>query len=97
MATYVCLLNYTDQGIRSIKESANRLDLAKKTFQSAGAELKQFYLALGTYDLVIVADAPDDETIARILLGLGSLGNVRTQTLRVFPEPEFRKIIGSLK
>ncbi|HZZ83939.1 MAG TPA: GYD domain-containing protein [Anaeromyxobacteraceae bacterium] len=97
MATYVCLLNYTDQGIRNIKEGPNRLDMAKKAFQSAGAELKQFYLAIGQYDMVIVAEAPDDETVARVVLGIGSLGNVRTQTLRVFAEPEFRKIVGSLK
>ncbi len=97
MATYISLLRYTDQGIRNVKESANRLDAAKKAFQAAGGELKQFYLAMGKYDIVIVADAPDDETAARITLGLGSLGNVRTETMRVFTEGEFRKIIGSLK
>ncbi|HEX9290868.1 MAG TPA: GYD domain-containing protein [Anaeromyxobacteraceae bacterium] len=97
MATYVSLLRYTDQGIRNVKESANRLDAAKKAFQAGGGELKQFYLAMGKYDIVIVADAPDDETAARITLGLGSLGNVRTETMRVFTEGEFRKIIGSLK
>ncbi len=52
---------------------------------------------MGEYDIVIVSEAPDDETVARITLTLGSLGNVRTQTMRVFPESEFRKIIGSLK
>ncbi len=97
MATYISLLRYTDQGIRNIKESASRLDAAKRAFQAAGGELKQFYLAMGEYDIVIVSEAPDDETVARITLTLGSLGNVRTQTMRVFPESEFRKIIGSLK
>jgi uncharacterized protein with GYD domain len=97
MATYISLLRYTDQGIRSIKDSANRLDAAKKAFQAAGGELKQFYLAMGKYDLVIIAEAPEDETVARITLALGSLGNVRTETMRVFPEGEFRKIIASLK
>ncbi len=97
MATYVSLLRYTDQGIRNVKESPNRLDAAKKAFQAAGGELKQFYLAMGKYDIVIVCEAPDDETAARITLSLGSLGNVRTETMRVFPENEFRKIIGSLK
>jgi len=97
MATYVSLLRYTDQGIRSIKESANRLDAAKKAFQGAGGELKQFFLAMGRYDIVLVSEAPDDETAARVTLALGSLGNVRTETMRVFSESEFRKIIGSLK
>jgi uncharacterized protein with GYD domain len=97
MATFIALLNYTDQGIRSIKESPGRLEAAKKGFQAAGAELKQFYLAMGRYDAVIVAEAPDDETVAKLLLQTGALGNVRTETLRVFTEPEFRKIVSSLK
>lgn len=97
MATYISLLRYTDQGIRNIKESPTRLDAAKKLFQAGGGELKQFYLAMGKYDLVIVAQAPDDETAAKITLSLGALGNVRTETLRVFDEAEFRKIVGSLK
>lgn len=97
MATYVSLLRYTDQGIRNIKESPSRLDAAKKAFQAAGGELKQFYLAMGRYDIVIVSEAPDDESTAKIALGLGSLGNIRTETIRVFTESEYRKIIGSLK
>lgn len=97
MATYVSLVRYTEQGIRSVKESPARLDAAKKLFKSAGGELKQFFLAMGKYDLVIIAEAPDDETVAKITLSLGSLGNVRTETLRLFTEDEFRKIVGSIK
>jgi len=96
MATYVSLVRYTDQGIRNIKESPARLEAAKKAAQSIGAEIKSFYLALGTYDIVVTVDAPDDETAARFTLSLGSQGNVRTETLRVFTEPEFRKLIASL-
>jgi len=97
MASYVILLHYTEQGVRNIKESPSRLDAAKKAFQAAGGELKQFYLAMGRYDAVIVGDAPDDETAARLALSFGSLGNVRTETMRVFTEGEYRKLIGSLK
>ena len=97
MATYVTLLRYTEQGVRNIKESPNRVDAAKKAFQAAGGELKQFYLAMGRYDAIIVGELPDDETAARIALSTGSLGNVRTETMRVFTESEFRKIVGSLK
>ena len=97
MATYVSLVRYTDQGIRNVKESATRLDAAKKLFQSAGGEIKQFYLAMGRYDILIVAEAPDDEAAARVTLSLGALGNVRTETLRVFTEGEFRKIVASIK
>jgi len=96
MPTYVSLVRYTDQGIRNIKESPARLDAAKKAAQSIKAEIKSFYLALGTYDIVVTVDAPDDEAAARFTLSLGSQGNVRTETLRVFTEPEFRKLIASL-
>jgi len=97
MPTYISLIRYTDQGIRNIKDSANRVDAAKKMFQAAGGEMKQFYLAMGKYDIVIVTEAPDDEAAARVALSIGSLGNVRTETMRVFTEGEFRKIIGALK
>jgi len=96
MPTYVSLVRYSDQGIRNIKESPARLDAAKKLAQSAGAEIKSFYLALGKYDIVLTVDAPNDETAMKLLLTLGSLGNVRTDTFRVFNETEFRKLIGSL-
>ena len=96
MPTYVTLMRYTDQGIRTIKESPARLEAAKKLAQSAGAEIKSFYLALGSYDAVLIIEGPNDETAARLTLSIGSLGNVRTETLRVFNEPEFRKVISSL-
>ena len=97
MPTYVTLIRYTEQGVRNIKESPARLDAAKKAFAAAGGELKQFYLAMGRYDALIVGEAPDDEAAARLALSFGSLGNIRTETMRVFTEAEYRKIIGSLK
>ena len=96
MATYILLLRYTQQGIANVKESANRLDAAKKFFKSMGAKIKQTFLVQGQYDLVVVAEAPDDETIAKVMLATGSLGNVRTETLRAFTEDEYRKIIAGL-
>lgn len=96
MATYISLLRYTDQGIRNIKQSPERLDAAKKALQASGVELKQFFLLMGKYDLLLVAEAPTDEALAKATLTLGSLGNIRTQTFRAFPEAEFRKIVGSL-
>lgn len=96
MATYISLINYTDQGIRNIKDSPKRLDAAKKVLKDLGGELKAFYLTMGAYDIVIVAEAPSDEVVARFVLGVGSLGNVRTTTLKAFGEGEFRKIVGAL-
>lgn len=96
MPTYVSLINYTDQGIRNIKDSPKRLDAAKKLLKDLGGELKAFYLTMGAYDIVIVAEAPSDEVVAKFSLAAGSLGNVRTTTLKAFTEAEFRKIVGAL-
>ncbi len=96
MATYVTLVRYTEQGIRNIKDGPARIDAAKKAYQSAGGEVKAWYLAMGRYDAVMIADCPNDEAVAKLALSLGSLGNVRTETMRVFSESEFRKLIGSL-
>jgi uncharacterized protein with GYD domain len=96
MATYVILINYTDQGIRNVKDSPKRLDAAKKLLKSMGGEIKEFFLTMGSYDLAIVAEAPSDDVIAKFTLATGSLGNIRTTTLKAFPEAEYRKIIGAL-
>ena len=96
MATYVSLLSFTEQGLKNIRESPGRLDAAKKAFQGAGGELKQWYLAFGKYDAIVVSELPNDEAAAKLALTLGAQGNVRTQTTRVFTESEYRKLIQSL-
>ncbi len=96
MATYIMLLNYTDQGIRNVKDSPNRLDAAKALAQNLGGEFKQTYLTLGAYDFVAVLELPNDEAAAKFALAVCSLGNVRTTTLKAFPEEEFREIIAAL-
>jgi uncharacterized protein with GYD domain len=96
MATYVTLVNYTKQGIMNIKESPARLDAAKGAFKAFGAEMKQFYLAMGRYDIVIVSEAPNDEAVAKAALAIGSGGAVKTETFRVFNEDEYRNIISAL-
>ncbi len=96
MAAYISLINFAQKGIESIKQSPARLDAAKRLYKSMGAELKQFYLTLGRYDAVVIAEAPDDETAAKVAITLGSAGNVRTETLRAFTEDEYKKIIAAL-
>ena len=96
MPTYVSLISYTDQGIRNIKDSPKRLDAAKKLIKDLGGELKGFYLTLGQYDIVTIAEAPSDDAMAKFVLALSSAGNVRTTTLKAFPEAEYRKIIKGL-
>ena len=96
MATYISLISYTDQGVRDIKNAAKRLTAARKLLASMGGKLKGFYLTLGSYDIVSIAEAPDDETVAKFVLTLAAAGNVRTTTLKAFPEADFRKIIQAL-
>ncbi len=96
MSAYILLMNYTQQGIENIKESPARLDKARDLLQTLGGEVKDFYLTMGSHDIVVVIEAPDDETVAKFVLTAGSHGNVRTTTLKAFSEDEFRSIIGSL-
>jgi uncharacterized protein with GYD domain len=96
MTHYILLTNWTDQGIRNVKESPKRLDAARALAKKHGAEMKDLYLTMGDFDLVVHLEAPNDETVAKFVLGLSSAGNVRTKTLKAFPESDYRKIIGSL-
>lgn len=96
MPTYLIQSQWTEQGIRNVKESAKRLDLGKKKLKEMGGEIKAFYLTTGPYDMLAVVDVPNDATLAAHLLWLGSQGNLRTQTVRAFTEDEFRRIVGEL-
>ncbi len=96
MPTYFILINWTDQGIKNIKDSPKRVDAAKKAVKDIGGDVKAFYMLQGSYDAVLILEAPNDEALAKFLLKIGSLGNVRTTTLRAHPEAEYRKIIGEL-
>jgi len=96
MAKYIMLLNWTDQGIRNVKDSPKRLDAAKALARKLGGELKKFYMTTGAYDMVVVLDLPDDDAAARFALTTGMAGNVHTQTLKAFSEASYRAILGSL-
>jgi uncharacterized protein with GYD domain len=96
MPTYMCLINWTEQGIRNIKDSPTRLDAAKKSVKDLGGEVKAFYMLQGSYDAVLILEAPTDEALGKFLLKIGSAGNVRTTTMRAYPEAEYRKIIAGV-
>ena len=96
MATYIALISWTDQGAKSVKDSARRFDTAKKMLQDMGGDFKAIFMMMGDYDLIAVYEAPDDAIAARFTLQLGMLGNVRTKTLKAFPEAAYREIINSL-
>ncbi|MFD1329613.1 GYD domain-containing protein [Mycoplana ramosa] len=96
MTMYIVLLNWTEQGIKNVRESPKRLDAAKKALGDMGGSFKEFYLTMGDYDMVAVCEAPDDAVAARFCLTLGQGGNVRTKTLKAFPEKAYRELIASL-
>ncbi|HEX9608547.1 MAG TPA: GYD domain-containing protein [Gemmatimonadaceae bacterium] len=96
MPTYISMLRYTQQGISAIKNSPARIDAAKDAYRKAGGELKAIYLTLGQYDLVAIAEMPNDEAVARMALAFGAQGNIRSETMRAFSEADFRKIVGTL-
>jgi len=96
MPTYITLMQWTQQGVQSVKDAPARLDAAKQLVKSLGGEIKGFYLVMGEYDFVLISEAPDDEAVARALILTGMQGNVRTRTMRAFTEDEYRKIIASL-
>src|SRR5438105_15644362 len=94
MATYIALLSFTEQGIREIKSTTKRAENFTKTAKKAGATVKDIYWTVGGYDGVLMLDAPDDATAASVLVGLGSAGNVGTQTLRAYDRQEMDSILG---
>jgi len=96
MPTYIVLVNWTDQGIRAVKESPRRLDATKKSIEAAGGKLLGFYLTMGRYDEVLIVESPSDEVAATLALSAGSEGNVRTETLKAFREAEYRGIIAKI-
>ena len=96
MGTYVVLIQFTDQGIRTIKNSPQRASQVQEMAKSFGCEMKDIYWTLGQYDIVSIVEAGDDQGLTAFGLALGSGGNVRTQTMRAFNKNEIASIIGKL-
>jgi uncharacterized protein with GYD domain len=87
MATFVSLVNFTDQGIRNVKDSPDRLEL--------GVTIKGAYYTLGSFDMVLIGEGTD-EAVTTAFLKVGSLGNVRSQTLRAFSADEMKKMVAKM-
>ena len=96
MPTFMCSLNWTDQGIRSIKDAPKRAKAAQDLAKKVGVEIKQVYLTSGDSDLLVIIDTPNGDNAAKFALALGSKGSVRTRTARIWPQSEFHKLVSEL-
>jgi uncharacterized protein with GYD domain len=96
MHTYIWLVNWTDQGIRNLKETTKRAKSFKEMAEKKGVKVKEILWTMGRYDLVLVIDAPNDETISSLTLALGMSGNVKTETLKTFSAQEMDQILKGL-
>jgi len=95
MATHIAVINFTDQGIRNIKESPNRLTAAGKLAESLGVKVKQAFWTFGQFDMVVIVEGADD-AIAAWMYKVGSMGNIRSTTLRAFTAEEMQKIVAKI-
>jgi uncharacterized protein with GYD domain len=93
MPHYIILFNFTDQGIRNIKDTIKRAEAFKNSVQKDGGKFVSEYYTFGKYDVVTIVEVPNDETMMSIMLSTGSLGNVRSETLKAFPMEEAVKVI----
>ena len=96
MATYVSLVNFTEEGARHIRHTTERAKGLIKAAANLGIKVKDIYWTMGAFDAVFVADAPDDETMTAFAMSMASLGNIRTQTLRAFSSSEMTRIVSML-
>ena len=95
MPLYIALVDYTDRGMQAVRDSPRRLDAAKAMLAEMGGRFQAMYMTMGAHDLVFVYEA-SDAVAARFTLQLGTLGNVRSTTMKAFPEAAYREIIASL-
>jgi uncharacterized protein with GYD domain len=93
MARYITLINFTEQGIKDYKDTLDRAQAAGEAATQQGGTLRDVYYTVGPYDIVTIADFPDDESATAFLLKVGSLGNVRTTTLRAFNRDEMARVL----
>ena len=96
MATYIALVTFTDQGIRNIRQTTERAKELVNIASKLGIKVSDIYWTMGAFDAVFRAEAPDDEAMTALALGMGSIGNIRTQTMRAFSAEEIEKILSKL-
>jgi len=97
MAMYVSLIQFTDQGIRNIKKTIKRSDAAMAEAEKMGMKIVEEFWTMGTYDVVVMFDAPNDETMSAFVLKIGSFGNVKSHTMRAFRREEMTAVLAKIK
>jgi len=96
MPTYILLMKLTEQGAKDIKNAPQRVEQAAKTVEAMGGKMIGFYTTMGEYDYVAIGECPNDEVMMTFLMGLGSLGNIKTTTLKAFTKEEFSQLVKKL-
>jgi len=94
---YVSLLQFTDQGVRNVKDTRKRSEAATAEAEKMGVKIINTFWTMGAYDVVVLLDAPNDETVSAFSLKMGSLGNVKSQTMRAFRVEEMESILAKIK
>jgi uncharacterized protein with GYD domain len=96
MNTYITLMKLTDQGVKTLKEAPKRIEANLKAVEGAGGKMIGFYLTLGEYDYIAIAEGPSDEVATSFNLALSAQGNVRTTTLKAFTLEEFTSMVNKM-
>ncbi len=93
MANYIVLASFTDQGIRGVKDTTKRAKAFREAAKSMSITIKDIFWTLGQYDVVVTMEAANDEAAAALMMKVGSLGNLKSQTLRAFTEAEVDRFL----
>ena len=96
MPTFIITMNWTDQGIRNIKDTPKRAAAARELGKKLGVDIKQLFLTTGESDLLAIVEAADGTNLAKFCMTVGATGNIRTKTVRAWPESEYMKMVSEL-
>jgi uncharacterized protein with GYD domain len=93
---FIVSINWTDQGIRNVKDSPKRSEAARKLAKKVGVDIKELYLTSGDADIVAIVETPNGDNVAKFAMAVGAQGNVRTRTVRAWSQAEMQKLISEL-
>jgi uncharacterized protein with GYD domain len=93
---FICLMSWTEQGIHNVKDSPKRAQAAKDLGKKMGVDLKEVYLTSGEYDLIAILETQNPDNVAKFMLAIGAMGNLKTRTCRAWTQAEFGKLLSEL-